>query len=329
MAGHDVLLEVVFYTPSGTGSDLARLLCGALAQLFRWIPFRPTDPNVDAIQQQPTAPPEIPVEDGDDGQFQRHRTQIPFQWFGRPPLALAPVAPGPGFDPGTVLGTTIFHDPTTLPASGNIATLIDSSTPVINFNQTTPSFQGIAGTGELVGVSHNIHGGVDDYYTAGDVAGLEGSALTIVMLAKQPILTTSDAMISKWRFQDRGGFVLQTSNAFLGELLFGVASIPTDPGSNAVVTTDANITNAFHVITTQFLSGSVTFEIDDVIPSTSVTGIIPTTLLNSDADLEIGRWDGIGRYFSGYIGNGLWVGPVIPSSTDLQGIQDFFAAFIP
>jgi hypothetical protein len=45
--------------------------------------------------------------------------------------------------------------------------------------------------------------------------------------------------------------------------------------------------------------------------------------------LEVGRWDGLGRHYNGFIGNGLWVGPVIPSAADLQSIQDFFAAFIP
>lgn len=233
------------------------------------------------------------------------------------------------FDPAAVPGVTHFQTPTTLPASGNITQLLDSSTPVNNFNQTTPSFQGVAGTGELISVSHNIMDGVDDYYTAGDTGSLSGSSLTIVMLAKQPILIHTQILLAQWRWQTDGGFALGTLNGVVDELIFFVAEAPTSSGLNFVKTTNADMGALFNVITVQFNAGVVTYEINDVVPDTAINGSIPTSLLDSGGDLEIGRWDGLGRYYNGFAGNGYWIGPVIPSPTDLQGIQDFFAAFIP
>jgi hypothetical protein len=122
---------------------------------------------------------------------------------------------------------------------------------------------------------------------------------------------------------------MQTENVGADiELRVFVAINLTEGGGNIIDTADAPLTTNWQHVSVVYdgslaAASRVAIYIDGVKSATSATlGTIPTSLTSSTADLEIGRWEGLGRYFDGNIAS---VGFYTRALTAAEVLQNYHA----
>ena len=153
--------------------------------------------------------------------------------------------------------------------------------------------------------------GTDDYINCGNVTEIDSSStMSYCMWAKLDAVTGSNTYIAKWKYSSprQGCFSMQTEDVGGDyELRVFVAINLTEGGGNIIDTADAPLTTNWQYVSVVYdgslaAASRVAIYVDGVKSATSATlGTIPTSLTSSTADLEIGRWEGLGRYFDGNI----------------------------
>ncbi len=136
------------------------------------------------------------------------------------------------------------------------------------------------------------------------------AAMTVSGWFFQSSLATNKTLFSKWNYSSDGGFAVQTDNSDSSRLLIFVAAYSTDNGTGCNMTTAAGAwTTGWHHVAIVYdgsLTGAGTARlklyIDGVNSALTIgTGGLPATLQPSTAPFEIGRWQGIGRYWDGAV----------------------------
>jgi len=153
--------------------------------------------------------------------------------------------------------------------------------------------------------------GTDDYINCGNVTEIDGSStMSYCMWAKLDAVTGSNTYIAKWKYSSprQGCFAIQTEDVGGDyELRVFVAINLTEGGGNIIDTADAPLTTNWQHVSVVYdgslaAASRVAIYVDGVKSATSATlGTIPTSLTSSSADLEIGRFEGLGRKFNGNI----------------------------
>jgi len=146
------------------------------------------------------------------------------------------------------------------------------------------------------------------YFTAVDNAGLSPStAMTISQWVYADSLASNiNTFAAHWNYSSDGGFACNLQS---NEVRCFVADSPTDGGSNCDITNTGVIISAatwYHVVVVydgSLAAGSrLTFYVDGSAQSKGVCGgTIPASLQNPSTTFDIGRWEGLGRYFDGRI----------------------------
>ena len=174
--------------------------------------------------------------------------------------------------------------------------------------------------------------GTDDYINCGNVTDANGlSAMSFCIWAKLNTMTADETYISKWKYSSprQGCFSLET--ATVGgdtELRVYVAINLTEGGGNIIDTADAPLTTNWQHVSFVYdgslaAASRVAIYVDGVKSATATTlGTIPTSLTSSSADLEIGRWEGLGRKFNGSIAS---VGFYTRALTAAEVLQNYHA----
>ena len=155
--------------------------------------------------------------------------------------------------------------------------------------------------------------GTNDYINCGNVTDANGlSTMSCCIWAKLDTVNPNETYISKWKQSSPRQSCFSIITANVGdtpptELRVFVAINLTEGGGNYVDTTDAPLTENWQYISVVYdgslaAASRLAIYVDGVKSATTVTyGTIPTSLTSSSADLEIGRWEGLGRYFGGNI----------------------------
>ena len=144
--------------------------------------------------------------------------------------------------------------------------------------------------------------GTSDYIDCGNAPYLQNlTQFSVSLWAKQTTATTQKCFISDWIYNNNGNFAIQTANV-LGsatKLNFAIREL----GGTPLVITTINypfIENVWNHIVVTFNSGTANFYVNGI--SESFTGsMLPTSLAYGNGVLEIGRFNGLGRYFNGNI----------------------------
>ena len=122
---------------------------------------------------------------------------------------------------------------------------------------------------------------------------------------------------------------MQTENVGADiELRVFVAINLTEGGGNIIDTADAPLTTNWQHVSFVYdgslaAASRVAIYVDGVKSATATTlGTIPTSLTSSSADLEIGRWEGMGDHFAGNIAS---VGFYTRALTAAEVLQNYHA----
>jgi len=144
--------------------------------------------------------------------------------------------------------------------------------------------------------------GVDDYIDCGNAPYLQNlTDFSVSLWAKQTTATTQKCFITDWIYNNNGNFAIQTANV-LGsttKLNFAIRELG---GTPRVITTINYpfIENVWNHIVVTFSSGNANIYVNGI--SESFTGAtLPTSLAYGNGKLDIGRFNGLGRYFNGNI----------------------------
>ena len=155
--------------------------------------------------------------------------------------------------------------------------------------------------------------GTNDYINCGNVTDANGlSTMSCCIWAKLDTVNPNETYISKWKQSSPRQSCFSIITANVGdtpptELRVFVAINLTEGGGNYVDTTDAPLTENWQYISVVYdgslaAASRLAIYVDGVKSATTVTyGTIPTSLTSSSADLEIGRWEGMGDHFAGNI----------------------------
>ena len=155
--------------------------------------------------------------------------------------------------------------------------------------------------------------GTDDYINCGNVTEIDSSStMSCCIWAKLDTVNPNETYISKWKQSSPRQSCFSIITANVGdtpptELRVFVAINLTEGGGNYVDTTDAPLTENWQYISVVYdgslaAASRLAIYVDGVKSATTVTyGTIPTSLTSSSADLEIGRWEGMGDHFAGNI----------------------------
>lgn len=138
------------------------------------------------------------------------------------------------------------------------------------------------------------------------------SQLTIEFLAKQTTLGLDRSFVSRWDYGGLGTIAIDTGthSGQEGELSVWIAS-PTGGFQAQVFAQGAGLiaSNTYDIAvvfdgTQADQSNRVAIYVDGIRQSTTIEGgAIPATLAASSASLDVGRWDGLGRYLDGMVQN--------------------------
>ena len=144
--------------------------------------------------------------------------------------------------------------------------------------------------------------GVGDYVDSGTTSYLQNlTEFSISIWAKQPTATSTKCLIGDWNFNTSGNFALETGTASGGatKLTFYIrelnGTIRTTTTQNYVFTE-----NVWNHIVVAFNSGTLNIYVNGIAQGLSVPAL-PSSLAYNDGTLDIGYFEGLGRYFSGNI----------------------------
>ena len=125
-------------------------------------------------------------------------------------------------------------------------------------------------------------------------------------------IAVTSVIMSKWTYSSQGGWTLAIDGT--DDLAFWVADSLTDGGSNNGVTTTASLVGDtwYHVVWVYDGGGSTNADRAKIYLNNSnmtltFTGTIASSLQNNTADMVVGRWPGLDRYWVGRIDEcGVW-----------------------
>lgn len=144
--------------------------------------------------------------------------------------------------------------------------------------------------------------GVDDYVDCGSTSYLQNlTEFSISIWAKQPTATSTQCLIGDWNFNTSGNFALETGTASGGatKLTFYIrelnGTIRTTTTQNYVFTQ-----NVWNHIAVTFNSGTLNIYVNGIAQGLNLPSL-PSSLSYNDGTLDIGYFEGLGRYFSGGI----------------------------
>jgi hypothetical protein len=144
--------------------------------------------------------------------------------------------------------------------------------------------------------------GSTDYIDCGSSSYLQNlTQFSVSLWAKQTTATSTQCLISDWNFNTQGNIALETGAASGGatKLTFYIrinsATIRTTTTQNFVFTE-----NVWNHIAITFNSGTLNIYVNGIAQGLNLPSL-PTSLVHNDGTLDIGYFEGLGRYFSGYI----------------------------
>lgn len=112
-------------------------------------------------------------------------------------------------------------------------------------------------------------------------------------------VTANACIAAKWNYMTDGGWAIQL-DAGTGLTIF-VAASAADAGDNWLRYEAAGfLDNTWHHLVVTFNNGAIIVYIDgNTVDSSASAGVIPSSLRNSAADLRLGNFQGLGRYWQG------------------------------
>ena len=144
--------------------------------------------------------------------------------------------------------------------------------------------------------------GVDEYLNCGSTLYLQNlTDFSVSLWAKQTTATTEKCLITDWIWNNNGNFAIQTANV-LGSATKLTFAIRVLGGIPRIITTINYpfIENVWNHIVVTFSSGNANIYVNGI--SESFTGAtLPTSLAYGNGFLNIGRFNGLVRYFNGNI----------------------------
>ena len=146
--------------------------------------------------------------------------------------------------------------------------------------------------------------GVDDFLQISDANSIDFSnGFTVLLISKQAIAASTQAILCKWDYGVQSSWAFETGSS--NGLTTYIANSLTDGGGNKV----ESINNLFgldqyNILTikhdgTQINSNRIKTYINTINLNTSTFGTISPSLINSTANLRIGSFGNLGRYFNG------------------------------
>ncbi len=146
--------------------------------------------------------------------------------------------------------------------------------------------------------------GLNDFMGIYDNNSLDfNDEFTMIFISKQTVATSDKAYICKWNYLVQSSWAVQTGTP--GGVKAFIANTQTDIGVNYVQTTNASLDlGKYNIYTIKYDGNQSTnnrikmyFNISPL--SITTSGTIVSTLLNSTADLKIGTFEGLSRFFNG------------------------------
>lgn len=113
-------------------------------------------------------------------------------------------------------------------------------------------------------------------------------------------LTANACIAAKWAYATDGCWSIQVDGDGTGILIF-VADAANDPGNNWRQFESASLTDMawYHIVVT-YAAGEVKLYVNGTeAEAGSSAGVIPVSLRNSGAELRLGSFEGLGRYWQG------------------------------
>ena len=146
------------------------------------------------------------------------------------------------------------------------------------------------------------------FIDAGSASYLNGlSEFTLSCWFKLDTAANNNTIISDWMYNTIGGkFALQTTDSSGSDfaLLIFIRNSVSDAGNNIAKTDRIFTQGNWYNLVFSFNSSSCQFYINGSPVTTTITGTIPTSLLNQNGNLNIGKFGGtLTRYFDGQISN--------------------------
>jgi Concanavalin A-like lectin/glucanases superfamily/Dockerin type I domain len=205
----------------------------------------------------------------------------------------------------------------------SVAWLASQFSPEVALDATNRATVGTIGGGAMLNAAQS------QYLTEPDNPALDSlfnntSQLTIEFQARQQTLGLDRSFLTKWNFGNNGTISISTGQhpGEEGEIVVWFATFNGDV-SGTVTTIGANMQASVNYdIAFVFNAGQVQIYINGQLQSSYVSsGVIPTTLAaSSNAALELGRWNNLGRYFDGAIDNlNMWT--VAKTQAQIQSLQ--------
>ena len=154
--------------------------------------------------------------------------------------------------------------------------------------------------------------GSDDYINSGSASYLNGlSNFTFSSWVNISTLGTYDVIASDWSYSatassNKGHFTvgLGTNDGSAAKIRIFIKNAGADGGSSMIDTNDYILnTGKWHHLLFTYNNGTVVIYINGVSYAVTNFGTIPTSLTSENSDLNIGRWQNVGRYFDGSISN--------------------------
>lgn len=192
-------------------------------------------------------------------------------------------------------------------ASNNISQWNDQSGNNNHANQTTSVFQPkfIDSAAYLNNLPTIKLDGADDFLEILTNNSLDfANKLSGYFVTKRSLVGPHQTLLSKWNYPNDGSFAFQTYWDDITQLVSFIADSPSDPGNNRVVSNNANFNDTlYHNISIVFdgdlATNKLTYFNNLTSVNSSPTGIIASSLVNSNSNFYIGKFGGLGRFFSG------------------------------
>lgn len=144
-----------------------------------------------------------------------------------------------------------------------------------------------------------------EWIYAADSPDFTQNQLTVSMWANQDSLSSQKAFASKWFYSTQGSWAIQTANADNTQLQVFIADALNDPGDNSALTASGAWSTGWHNVTFTYdsagsgNSGKLKIYVDGVAQSLTFNGTISSSMQNSDANLRIGDFGNLHRYWNG------------------------------
>ena len=170
--------------------------------------------------------------------------------------------------------------------------------------------------------------GANNYVSVADSAGLSPTAeMTFSAWVSQAALGPCQPIAAKWTYFTQGTWSFATNCSDSTSLQVAIASSLNDVGNNHFETATGTWSMGWHHVAMVFLgSGSTDAErlqvyIDGVNQPLTISGSVASSLTDSTADLRLGTWENLGRYWNGSIDDAAFWSKALTAS-EVRSIYD-------